>query len=160
MSTTQVTSESCPATDHITGQVKWFNTKAGYGFITVCEGEHSGKDIFVHYSSIKVVNSQYRYLVQGEYVDFCIVKPENDKYEYHAVDVSGVKGGLIMCETRRASYDTQPRGRPNARKYRGQRENGAEEVESSRKRPVQGDDAGFEKVIKKRTVKGRAPPPK
>lgn len=157
MSTTQVTSDSCSASDRITGQVKWFNTKAGYGFITVCDGVHAGKDIFVHYSSIKVVNSQYRYLVQGEYVDFTVVKPESDKdYEFHAVDVGGVKGGPIMCETRRASYDNQPRRTPNVRRYRSPRE--GEDDQSSRKRPVTADEAGFEKVVKKRTVRGRGTP--
>lgn len=84
-----------------TGQVKWFNTKAGYGFITVHDdGEHNNEDIFVHFSSIVVDNSQYRYLVQGEYVEFDIVEPENNKYKYHAVNIRGIRGGTIMCETR------------------------------------------------------------
>jgi len=87
----------------ITGKVKWFNSKAGYGFITACEGEHVDKDIFVHFSSIKSDSSHYKYLTQGEYVDFVLTKPANEKHEYHAVDVTGVKGGLIMCETRRLS---------------------------------------------------------
>ena len=86
--------------ERITGQVKWFNNKAGFGFITVCHGEHKGKDIFVHFSAVKVHNSQYKYLVQGEYVDFNISKPDNGLHEYHAVHVSGVKGGTLMCETR------------------------------------------------------------
>ena len=43
----------------MTGMVKWFNNKSGFGFITVCgDGEFGGKDIFVHYSSIRVTNSQ------------------------------------------------------------------------------------------------------
>ena len=90
-------------TSRITGKVKWFNSKAGYGFITVCEGELVDKDVFVHYSSIKADSSQYKYLTQGEYVDFTLTKPANEKHEYHAVEVTGVKGGLIMCETRRLS---------------------------------------------------------
>ena len=87
----------------ITGKVKWFNSKAGYGFITACEGEHVDKDIFVHFSSIKSDSVHYKYLTQGEYVDFVLTKPANEKHEYHAVNVTGVKGGLIMCETRRLS---------------------------------------------------------
>ncbi len=83
----------------ITGRVKWFNNATGFGFITVCDGEHTGKDIFVHYSSIQVQNSQYKYLVQGEYVDFNVMKPDNSLHEYHAVSVSGIKGGNLMCET-------------------------------------------------------------
>ena len=85
----------------ITGRVKWFNSKAGYGFITACEGEFADKDIFVHFSSIKSDASHYKYLTQGEYVDFSLTKPENEKHEYHAVDITGVKGGPILCETRR-----------------------------------------------------------
>lgn len=91
------------STTRITGRVKWFNSKAGYGFITACEGELAEKDIFVHYSSIKSDASHYKYLTQGEYVDFSLTKPTNEKHEYHAVDVSGVKGGPILCETRRLS---------------------------------------------------------
>jgi cold shock CspA family protein len=88
----------------LTGIVKWFNNKTGYGFITVCEGEQKDKDIFVHYSSIKVDNQQYRFLTQGEYVDFSLVKSDSDKYEYLAKNVSGVKGGPILCETRRLNF--------------------------------------------------------
>lgn len=88
----------------MTGMVKWFNNKSGFGFITVCgDGEFGGKDIFVHYSSIRVTNSQYKYLVQGEYVDFQIVHSVKDKHEYHATDITGVCNGPILCETRSQS---------------------------------------------------------
>jgi CspA family cold shock protein len=95
-----------------TGKVKWFNNKSGFGFITVCDGEHGGKDIFVHYSSIRGDDAQYKYLVQGEYVDFDLVKANNDKHEYHAVNISGVKGGIIMCETRKLAMSSQTDSRP------------------------------------------------
>jgi len=86
----------------LTGMVKWFNNKSGFGFITVCgEGDFGGKDIFAHYSSIRVTNSQYKYLVQGEYVDFNLVKSENENHEFHAMDITGVMSGPILCETRR-----------------------------------------------------------
>lgn len=92
-----------------TGRVKWFNNKSGFGFITLCDGDNNEKDIFVHWSSIKVENSQYKYLVQGEYVDFNLVKPDRGEHEFHAVDISGVKGGRLMCETRREHRDnTRP----------------------------------------------------
>jgi len=106
----------------VTGQVKWFNTKAGYGFITGCGGDYKEKDIFVHYSSVKVVNSQYRYLVQGEYVEFEVVRPEGDKHEHHAVNVTGINGGSIMCESRK-TFPTTERPRP-VRRYRTQRPSG------------------------------------
>lgn len=85
-----------------TGKVKWFNNKEGYGFITVCDaGDFLSKDIFVHYSSICVENSQYKYLVQGEYVEFNLIKVNSDKHDTQAVNISGIKGGSLMCETKR-----------------------------------------------------------
>lgn len=97
------------------GMVKWFNNKTGYGFITVLGdgSEQKGKDIFVHYKSIRVEqeDSNYKYLVQGEYVEFDIVRPANEKHEYHAVDITGIQNGPTMCETRRvASLVQRERG--------------------------------------------------
>jgi hypothetical protein len=99
------------------GMVKWFNNKTGYGFITVLSdaaNQNEGKDIFVHYKSIRTVDqedSNYKYLVQGEYVEFDIVRPANEKHEYHAVDITGMKCGPTMCETRRvASLAQRDRG--------------------------------------------------
>jgi cold shock CspA family protein len=89
----------------ILGRVKWFNSKVGYGFITVCKSsaDEPDKDIFVHFSSIRVNVSQYKYLVQGEYVEFELVKSTNTTHEFNAVDVTGVNGGLLMCQSQ-----TQP----------------------------------------------------
>lgn len=92
----------------IMGKVKWFNNKAGYGFITVCDdGDYKNNDIFTHYSAICVTNSQYKYLVQGEYVEFDLVKSAGGDHEYKAISVIGIRGGDLMCETRATS-------RPNA----------------------------------------------
>jgi len=86
------------------GRVKWFNNKAGYGFISVndCETKEE-RDIFVHHSEIRVGESQYKYLVQGEYVDFTIspiVREGKESTDLHATSVRGVNGGKLMCETR------------------------------------------------------------
>lgn len=84
------------------GMVKWFNNKSGFGFITVrTEGEFAQKDIFVHYSSIRVSSPQYKYLVQGEYVEFTLNRVTDSKHEYQAIDITGIMGGNIMCETQR-----------------------------------------------------------
>lgn len=92
----------------ITGKVKWFNNKAGYGFITVSdEGAYMNNDIFTHYTAIKVTNSQYKYLVQGEYVQFDLVKSTSGPHEYKAMSVTGIKGGELMCETRSSSRPTR-----------------------------------------------------
>ena len=84
-----------------TGTVKWFNNKTGFGFITVIDGEHAGKDIFVHHSNVKVAKDQFKYLVQGEYVEFDMASAE--KYEHQAHNVSGIKGGQLMCEVQNAA---------------------------------------------------------
>ena len=88
------------STDRFTGRVKWFNNKAGYGFITVTDGPKSGSDIFVHHSSINVNTQQYKYLVQGEYIEFTLSNVSSGDHEFQAADVSGIKGGKLMCETR------------------------------------------------------------
>lgn len=55
----------------VTGKIKWFNSKKGFGFIEQEEGD----DVFVHYSSIEM--SGFKTLSEGETVKFEIV--ENDK---------------------------------------------------------------------------------
>ena len=93
--------ETATTTDaeRVTARCKWFNNKAGYGFLTVCGGERDGQDIFVHHSAVKVNEEQYRYLVQGEYVEFDCIKTDSEQHEYQAMDVTGIKGGQLMCET-------------------------------------------------------------
>jgi cold shock CspA family protein len=86
--------------EKLTGRVKWFNNKAGYGFVTVTDGPKSGSDVFVHHSSIKVDSEQYKYLVQGEYTEFTLSSVASDKHEFQAAEVCGIKGGKLMCETR------------------------------------------------------------
>lgn len=92
----------------ITGRVKWFNNKAGFGFVTAVDGDLKDKDVFVHYSSIDVPDDHYKYLVQGEYVDFELSSSEKSEHEFHAIQISGVKGGTLMCETRRQNLETRP----------------------------------------------------
>lgn len=98
------------------GRVKWFNNKAGYGFISVLDCEtNEERDIFVHHSEIKVEQTQYKYLVQGEYVEFVIgpINREN-KIDVHATSVRGINSGKLMCETRNEvrSTRTTPTARP------------------------------------------------
>jgi len=86
---------------NVLGQVKWFNNKTGYGFVTVVKNSpNKGKDIFAHYSNLKIEKSQYKYLVQGEYIQFDLVKPDKGTHEFHAVNMSGVCGGGLLCEVR------------------------------------------------------------
>lgn len=83
-----------------TGCVKWFNNKTGFGFITIIKGEHLDQDIFVHHTGINVSSEQYRYLVRGEYVELDIEETSDDKHKFKAVNISGICGGKLMCETK------------------------------------------------------------
>ena len=99
--TTSATPSLATSQDRLTGRVKWFNNQAGFGFITVTDGLRSGSDIFVHHSGVKVGSEQYKYLVQGEYVQFGLTATNGGQHEFQASDVSGINGGKLMCETRR-----------------------------------------------------------
>lgn len=111
--------EAAAVPDVTSGRVKWFNNKAGYGFITVNDCEtNEERDMFVHHSEIKVEQTQYKYLVQGEYVEFVIgaISREN-KIDAHATNVRGINGGKLMCETRnevRSYRATQAPERPQS----------------------------------------------
>ena len=39
--------------------------------------------------------------MQGEYVEFDLIKTESENHEWQASCVSGIRGGKLMCETRR-----------------------------------------------------------
>jgi len=152
-------SSDTPQTDRTIGKVKWFNNKAGYGFITVSDGDLSGKDIFVHYSNINVSNSQYKYLVQGEYVEFLLAKPESGPHEFQATAVTGIKGGTIMCETRRVSREVSDeqldaKREPRTLRRPAPRRRPVKPVDetSASAAPVDGE-AGFTMVSKKRVTK-------
>ena len=94
-------SSSSLSSELFTGRVKWFNNKAGYGFITVTDGSRAGTDVFAHHTAISVANQQYKYLVQGEYVEFRMSSTQSGKHEFQAANISGIKSGQLMCETRR-----------------------------------------------------------
>ena len=48
----------------MTGKVKWFDNKKGYGFII----SEEGKEVFVHFTGI--VKEGFRALVEGQNVEF------------------------------------------------------------------------------------------
>lgn len=94
----------------LTGRVKWFNNKTGFGFISVVGGNDQYKDaseVFVHHSAVMVSQEQYRYLVEGEYVEFSVVNTETGDHKFQAGDVRGVRGGKLFCETRHEHRATQ-----------------------------------------------------
>jgi len=83
----------------VVGQVKWFNAKAGFGFVTV-----ESEDVFVHHSEIKVGKEQFRYLVEGEYVELKVSKNVGEE-KRHGSEIRGIGGGRVMCEVRAAASE-------------------------------------------------------
>ena len=87
------------------GRVRWFDRKKGFGFVSITDGDKAGTDIFVHHSEVQVAQKQYRYLVEGEYVEFAIdTRETGDKTQDVATHVTGVKGGKLLCETQYEAY--------------------------------------------------------
>ena len=101
------------------------------------------KGYFRHYSAIRVTNSQYKYLVQGEYVDFNLVKSDSENHEFNASDVTGVMGGPILCETRRAVTlaQNEERREKNARKSKASEKSVVEESAESAEEDVATQEA-------------------
>jgi CspA family cold shock protein len=64
----------------LTGTVKWFNSKKGYGFITRDDGQG---DVFVHFSAIN--ENGFRSLEEGQRVEFEIVKEEKGEKAQNVV---------------------------------------------------------------------------
>ena len=101
-STQQHTLADSESVTRLTGLVKWFNNKPGFGFITVITpGEFNGNDIFVHYNNILTLNKNvYKTLTKGEYVEFTLqeLNDDNKTYTHQAVDVTGPYLYKLMCE--------------------------------------------------------------
>lgn len=125
MSNTEVTSTGSQVdSTRLTGRVKWFNTRKGFGFVTVTDTDRSGEDIFVHHTSLNVAEKQYAYLVQGEYVTFETVPMEESDHKEQATNVQGVSGGQLMCETRRQQRIERAVHRREVRESRGDEDAG------------------------------------
>jgi cold shock protein len=94
------------ATNQYVGKVKWFNNKSGYGFVTFIDSsDFKGKDIFAHHSSLNVKDEIYKYLVQGEFVEFNVQKMDSGTHEYQATNIKGILQNDLMCETRHKNRD-------------------------------------------------------
>jgi cold shock CspA family protein len=102
----------------VAARVKWFDNTMNYGFATVLEGEHTGKDIFVHQSNILTIGQNvYRTLRPGEYIEFALEETQGNEHKHQAVHITGPRACPLMCETnpqrRRTTFENgQGRGSP------------------------------------------------
>ena len=97
------TREESSNLSNLTAVVKWFNAKTGFGYVTVIDGDMKREDVFVHHSAIVLDKSQYKYLVQGEYVNVDIALKNDGPHKHEVSRVSGILGGDLMCVTRNAN---------------------------------------------------------
>jgi CspA family cold shock protein len=93
------------------GSVKWFDTKKGWGFITVLtqDVEESNTDVFVHYTNLTVGKNEYKRLFPGEYVSFSIGKGQGKDGRDICINVMGVMGGPLLTEHPEYRYKFFPR---------------------------------------------------
>jgi cold shock CspA family protein len=77
---------------NVIGKVKWFNVKAGFGFIN---RNDNGQDVYAHYSAIinKNPNHRVRSLADGELVDFNIIEGSKGA---EATDITGINGESVQ----------------------------------------------------------------
>ena len=79
------------------GTVKWFDSRKGFGFITLEDGS---QDIFVHYSGIKGEEDEFKKIFEGDEVEFNITEGKKGP---QATDVVVTKKGP------RPSYSSRKR---------------------------------------------------
>jgi len=130
----------------ITGKVKWFSNRKGFGFIIpTSDNAPTGEDetIFVHHSSI-FSDGDYRTLVEGAEVEFEVEKEESGKLK--AINVTAPGGGSLKPPPR----DRRRRGR----KGKGSGESGDEAVSGDE----EGKKGGGRNGGKKKESKPREPP--
>lgn len=112
------------------GECLWFNNQRGIGFIKVCkrfettdqhEVLHNVTDnevcerneVFVHFSDLATSEDVRKFLKPNEKVRFRLGKSLDKEGKMKAVDVKGIFGGPLDCETSRMIHHQMDRERPS-----------------------------------------------
>jgi len=95
------------------GSVKFFDTKKGWGFITVLTQDlpQSNSEVFVHFSNVNVQEDSYKRLFPGEYVSFSMGK--SDRGKDTCIDVCGIMGGPLLTDHPEHRYKIYPKNYDN-----------------------------------------------
>lgn len=132
MSVATATTDTSSESKLYTGIVKWYSKKLGYGYIealTVDGSPCDPIDSFVHYTAITVDDTctdntaeVFRYLVQGEAVEYTVVPVVgHEKHTHQADKVTGICGRNLTYQQRLVRGDVLRQRGEEKKKYGGRK---------------------------------------
>jgi len=104
---------------NVRGKVKWFNVKAGFGFVN---RNDNGEDVYAHYSAIINKNPDHRVrsLADGELVQFNIIQGAKG---VEAADITGINGETVQGSEYALPRNSNPNIQTNRRNTQTNRSN-------------------------------------